>query len=118
MVICDKEMTKTILRNLISNAIKFTNHHGQIVLDALTNGTNVNITVTDNGVGIAAETLPQLFSFETNATTFGTENEVGSGIGLHLCKELIEKQGGKIWVESEVNKGSCFGFSLPLASNG
>jgi len=114
MVLCDKEMTKTILRNLITNAIKFTNHHGQIILDATTNGTNVNITVTDTGVGIAPEILPQLFSFETNATTFGTENEVGSGIGLHLCKELIEKQEGKIWVESQVNKGSCFGFSLPL----
>lgn len=118
IVLCDKEMTKTILRNLISNAIKFTNHHGQISLDATTSGTYVNITVTDTGVGITTEILTQLFSFETNATTFGTENEAGSGIGLHLCKELIEKQGGKIWVESEVNKGSCFGFSLPLASNG
>ena len=105
-------MTKTALRNLISNAIKFTNAEGLVSLNFIENDTNIEIQITDSGVGIMAENIPNLFSIEKNISTLGTNNEKGTGLGLMLCKELIEKQGGKIWVESELGEGSIFKFTL------
>jgi len=102
------------LRNLISNAIKFTNSNGKINVTALQNYNFIEITVSDNGVGMNEETRNKLFSLEKNETTIGTANEKGSGLGLVLCKEFVEKHGGKIWVESEEGKGSDFKFTLPL----
>ena len=113
-VYADKNMLKIVLRNLISNAIKFTKSGGNIDVLAIKNQNQVEIAISDNGIGMNEETINKLFSIETNKTTIGTENETGSGLGLILCKELIEKQGGKIWVESELGKGSIFKFSLPL----
>jgi len=110
----DKNMLKIVLRNLISNAIKFTKSGGNISVLAKTNQNHVEIAISDNGIGMNEETINKLFSIETNKTTIGTENETGSGLGLILCKELVEKQGGKIWVESELGKGSVFKFSLPM----
>jgi Signal transduction histidine kinase len=124
-VFCDKEMTTTILRNLISNAIKFTDPKGTItVLAQKQRATNNNdnspntsdgfieIHVIDNGVGIASDKLTSLFKLDNNTSTKGTANEKGTGLGLSLCKELTEKQGGKIWVESELGIGSRFIFTL------
>ncbi len=112
-ICCDIDMTKTVLRNLLSNAIKFTNPKGMVSINALENISHVEIHVNDNGVGIEAENIPRLFSAENNISTPGTGGERGTGLGLMLCKELIEKQGGKIWVESELEKGSTFKFALP-----
>jgi len=110
----DKEMLKIVLRNLISNAIKFSKSGGNISILSKKEQNQVEIAVSDNGVGMSEETISKLFSIETNHTTMGTADEKGSGLGLILCKELLEKQGGKIWVESELGKGSIFKFSLPL----
>ncbi|MEN8119944.1 MAG: PAS domain-containing sensor histidine kinase [Bacteroidota bacterium] len=115
----DKNMLLTILRNLISNAIKFTPQSGEITIsaDSKTNKKKQNyieISVKDSGVGIAKENLSNLFKISENISTKGTEGETGTGLGLILCKEFVEKHGGEIWVESEVGIGSEFIFSLPL----
>ena len=113
-VYADENMLRTVLRNLISNAIKFTQFGGNIRVYAILKQDRVEITVSDSGVGINEEVRNKLFSLETNETTIGTANEKGSGLGLILCKEFVEKHGGKIWVESEEGKGSDFKFTLPL----
>ena len=110
----DVTMLKIVLRNLINNAIKFTNSNGEIVMYAVRNQSHVEITVSDNGVGINKEICKNLFNISTNITSSGTANEKGSGLGLILCKEFVEKIGGTIWVESEEGKGSDFIVSLPL----
>jgi len=111
--VADENMIKTVLRNLISNAIKFTHQGGRIDVSAILNEDSIEIAVSDSGIGIDQETLDKLFRIDTNVTTAGTENEKGSGLGLILCKEFVEKHGGKIWVESQLNKGSIFSFSVP-----
>jgi signal transduction histidine kinase len=103
-----------VLINLISNSIKFTNTKGKIDVYATQKQNVIEITVSDNGVGMSEDIQDKLFKIDKNATTLGTENENGSGLGLILCKEYVEKHGGQIWVESEVGKGSAFKFSLPL----
>jgi len=113
----DINMLKTILRNLISNAIKFTNQNGQINIFTEKNQTDVTITISDNGVGIEKNNLPKLWDFTKPISTTGTANEKGTGFGLLLCKEFVEKHGGKIWVESIVGKGSEFKFTLPLCND-
>lgn len=110
---CDIEVTKTILRNLLSNAIKFTNNEGSITIDVAKIDSFIEVQVSDTGVGILPEKIPFLFTIEQDISTSGTANEKGTGLGLLLCKELIEKQGGKIWVESTVGKGSIFYFTIP-----
>jgi len=113
-VYCDINMIQTVLRNLISNAIKFTNAEGTVTLNSIERNSQVEIQVSDSGIGIIPENIPYIFSIEKNISTPGTKGEKGTGLGLMLCKELIEKQGGKIWVESEVGKGTTFKFTLPI----
>ncbi len=113
-VYADEDMVRTVLRNLISNAIKFTKHGGEIIVSTAFDQNQVEISVSDNGIGMNAKTLKKLFDISTNTTTPGTENEKGSGLGLVLCKEFVEKQGGKIRAKSKVGKGSDFKFTLPL----
>jgi signal transduction histidine kinase len=113
-VFADSDMLKVILRNLVSNAIKFTNKNGTININAEENSENVIISVSDNGIGIMPDKLTKLFDISHRQTTIGTEEESGTGLGLILCKEFVEKHGGKIWVESEVGKGSDFKFTLPI----
>jgi signal transduction histidine kinase/ligand-binding sensor domain-containing protein len=113
-VCADKNMFKTIIRNLLSNAIKFTPKNGKVEVGASINGKYTEISVSDTGIGMSKETLTKLFRIDGNLSTPGTENEKGTGLGLLLCKEFIEKHGGKIWVESEIGKGSTFRFILPL----
>ena len=112
-VIVDKYMISTILRNLISNAIKFTNPGGKIVISAEHKQNELMITVSDNGVGIPKDTLEKLFQLGESNSTTGTQNEKGTGLGLLLCKDFVEKHEGKIWAESEHGKGSIFKFILP-----
>jgi len=109
----DKSMISTVLRNLISNAIKFTNPGGEIAISAQMVKDELMISVSDNGVGIRSDVIEKLFKIEESYTTTGTSKEIGTGLGLILCKEFVEKHGGKIWVESEVGKGSTFSFKIP-----
>ena len=115
----DKNMFLIVIRNLISNAIKFTPREGIILIKAcLTEDENkkkyIEISVKDNGVGILPEIQAQLFNISHNTSTHGTENETGTGLGLILCKEFVEKHGAKIWIESKVDEGSEFIFTLPV----
>ena len=108
----DNEMVKLVFRNLLSNAIKFSPSGEEIMLQAAKEGHKVTIAVIDNGAGISNEHQEKLFKQE-NVSTLGTDNERGMGIGLLLCKDFIEKNGGSIWFESELGNGSTFYFSLP-----
>ena len=113
-VYADENMLKIILQNLISNAIKFTKLGGSIYISVISYENQAEISISDNGTGIHEEKLKTLFNISSNAMSLGTANEKGSGLGLILCKEFVEKQGGIIWVESEEGKGSDFKFTLPL----
>jgi signal transduction histidine kinase len=104
------------LRNLVSNAIKYTNEGGKIVINANIDQDVATISVTDDGVGLSKEDQDKLWDISKSFTTYGTANEKGTGLGLLLCKELVEKHDGKIWVESETGKGSCFRFTLPVSA--
>lgn len=114
IVSADENMLLVVLRNLMSNAIKFTKVGGQINITVTYEYNQVKISTSDNGVGIKEEIRKNLFKTTTNTTSLGTENENGSGLGLILCKEFVEKHGGNIWVESKLGKGSDFKFTLPL----
>ncbi len=118
-IFADKNMLATVLRNLISNAIKFTTKNDQIVISSnkQSDSNFLEISVKDSGVGIPKEKINDLFRIEKNTSTQGTENETGTGLGLILCKEFVEKHGGKIWIVSEDGKGSDFKFTLPLNSD-
>jgi signal transduction histidine kinase len=112
-VAADLQMVKTILRNLISNAIKFTNINGEIIVDATELKQYVEVEVKDNGIGISAENQKKLFQIDAFHSTPGTHDERGTGLGLLLCKEFVELHGGNILIESEAGKGSRFAFTLP-----
>lgn len=109
----DKVMVSTIVRNLVSNAVKFTHPGGKVMVIAKRNQTDLLITVSDDGVGIKPGDIKKLFRIEESISTKGTENEKGTGLGLILCKEFVEKHGGMLWVESETGKGSKFSFTIP-----
>jgi signal transduction histidine kinase len=113
-IFADKNMINTILRNLLSNAIKFTHKSGKVTVSAIINSGDVVISVKDTGIGISKENIDKLFRIDTKFSMPGTNNEQGTGLGLKLSKEFVEKQGGKIWVESIENKGSEFKFSIPI----
>ena len=112
-VFVDKAMISTILRNLISNSIKFTKTGGEIIINVEQKEKQLIVSVTDNGIGIKEENIDKLFRIEYSYSTIGTNRETGTGLGLLLCKDFIEMHGGKIWVESEIEKGSIFYFSIP-----
>ncbi len=120
VVFADYNMITTVLRNLISNAIKFTPSGGEIKIEASLKPQNdevstreIEISVSDNGVGIETEVLEKLFKIESHYTTMGTSNEQGTGLGLVLCKEFVERNGGTISVKSALNQGSTFTFTVP-----
>jgi len=113
-VFTDFNSIYTVIRNLISNAIKFTPVEGSIFLEAETRESTVLLKIRDTGVGIPSENLSKLFDSKKHFTTYGTNNESGSGLGLVLCKNYVEMNGGTIDVESEVNKGTTFFIALPL----
>lgn len=115
-LLADATLLQSILQNLLANAIKFTKHGGDIqVLARQAEDGMMKIFVKDTGVGISKENLLKIFRTDSTITTKGTENEKGTGLGLLLCKEMIERHGGKIWVESELEKGTTFSFTLPKA---
>ncbi|MBI9073662.1 MAG: PAS domain S-box protein [Melioribacteraceae bacterium] len=112
LVFADKRATETVLRNLITNAIKFTKPDGIIKVETEKRDSEIAISVSDSGIGMSDKDKNKLFKIEVHHTTVGTNNEAGTGVGLILCKELVEKHGGKIWVESELGVGSKFIFTL------
>jgi len=110
----DKFAIQTVVRNLLSNAIKFTPPEGAITITAQPSNDTVRISVIDTGIGISKEKQRKLFRVDEVSSSPGTEGEKGSGFGLLLCKDLVERNGGKIWLESEKGKGSRFHFTLPV----
>lgn len=112
-VYADKYMIDTIIRNFVSNSIKFTEPGGKIIVKGIINGDNAEVSVTDSGIGISIENQKNLFRIDEQFRREGTAKEKGTGLGLILCKEFIEKNNGVLWVESEEGKGSRFSFTVP-----
>jgi signal transduction histidine kinase len=117
----DRRMLEMVIRNLTGNALKFTPRGGQVTLAGHRNGVNgqsdfVQVSVQDTGVGMGQADVATLFRIDTHRSTLGTEKEKGSGLGLMICKEMVERHGGEIWVESELGKGTTVEFSVPLAT--
>jgi PAS domain S-box-containing protein len=117
-VYADRDMVATILRNLIVNAIKFTPREGKVTVGASKQDHNrMLIEVKDTGIGINPDKVKAIFSVDRSWSELGTEDESGTGLGLFLCKEFVEKNGGKIWIQSEVAVGTSFFFTLPITNN-
>jgi signal transduction histidine kinase len=114
LILADIHMFETIVRNLVSNAIKFTMPGGKVIVSAgYTDNQDTEISITDTGIGMSAELTNRLFHLSEKTSRPGTEGEPSTGLGLLLCKEFIEKHGGRIHVESEIGKGSTFTFTFP-----
>ena len=111
----DFEMINTVILNLLNNALKFTHKRGDIFIDNCLKDGIVQISVMDNGVGIPSSKIENLFKVNGTYSTLGTSNEKGTGLGLIICKDFVENNNGKIWVESILDKGSKFIFTLPVA---
>ncbi|MBO0340784.1 MAG: tetratricopeptide repeat-containing sensor histidine kinase [Bacteroidota bacterium] len=113
----DNNQIDIVIRNLLSNAIKFTPDNGLITIDAKEKDNMWQISVRDTGIGMAPEMQKSIFKDSSNVTTYGTNNEKGTGLGLSLCKEMVHKNKGKIWVESVPRKGTTFFFTVPKAQS-
>lgn len=113
-IVTDQNILQTVLRNLISNAIKYSYTHGEVIIKSLSFDKTVEIQVQDEGMGMEQELIDNLFRIDKNIVMRGTANEKGSGLGLLLCKELIEKLNGKIKVQSQKEKGSILSFTIPV----
>lgn len=110
----DKFMLSTILRNLVSNAVKYTESGGRVTIKVLMGEKNIEFSVSDTGIGLNKSDLEKLFRIDVNINSIGTSKNKGTGLGLILCREFVEKLNGKIWAEGEIKKGSCFKFTVPL----
>jgi len=114
-VLADPNLLHTIFRNLLSNAVKFSKQGGKVIVSSKKTGQGfVEIKVEDEGIGIAQDDISKLFRIDMSTKTIGESTKKGTGFGLILCKEFIEKQGGKIRVESELHQGTAFIFTLPI----
>jgi len=113
IVYADPNMIETIFRNLLANAIKFTPNNGKITISTKKQNNSIIVQIKDNGIGMKKTVLKKLFKIDENYSSLGTKGEKGTGLGLILCKELVEKNGGTIWAESELSKGSSLYFALP-----
>ncbi len=113
MIYADINMITTVIRNLVSNAVKYTTEGGTVTISAKEIGDTWEISISDSGIGIPPEYMQKLFRIDFNQSTPGTAQEQGTGLGLNLCKEFVERNSGKIGLESEVGKGSRFYFTLP-----
>jgi signal transduction histidine kinase len=114
-VLADSTMLHSIFQNLIGNAIKFTPVDGCVTIQAVDQGTMIQVSVIDTGVGVSPEKLAGLFESMAGRTTDGTAGEKGTGLGLLLCKDLVEKHGGRLWVDSVIGQGTSFHLTLPKA---
>ena len=113
-ITADKNMINTVLRNFLSNAVKYTYKNGIVRVMVARDDSKITLTVKDTGIGISKEKADSLFKLENSLSMPGTDKEHGTGLGLRLCKEFTEKMGGKIWVESKVGEGSEFKFTIPI----
>jgi PAS domain S-box-containing protein len=116
-LVADRHMFDTVTRNLVSNAIKFTPTGGKIQVGALNTNNEIEIHITDSGIGMPAELKNKLFHINEKTSRKGTEGEPSTGLGLLLCKEFIEKHNGEIWAESEAGHGSTFYFTVPVVES-
>lgn len=112
-VFVDVSMITTVIRNLLSNAIKFTGQSGTITIEIAKDESMLKVSVEDNGVGIAEADMNRLFKIDSNPTSIGTSMEKGTGLGLILCKDFVERNGGTIWVNSQLGRGTKFFFTIP-----
>ena len=112
--LADKNMIFTVVRNLLFNAIKFTSEGGKVYLECRSIGNNIEVSVKDNGVGMSQADISKLFRIDVSTKDIGSAKQKGSGLGLIICKELIDKHGGNIWAESMHGVGSSFKFTLPI----
>ena len=119
-IICkvDENMIITVFRNLVSNAVKFTNEGGAITVNSIIDKekNEIIVSISDNGIGMSEDIISKLFRIDNVIKQKGTNDEIGTGLGLIICKEFVEKNNGRMWVESEVGKGSTFYFTVPSAS--
>ena len=106
-------MINTVIRNLLTNAIKFTPKEGKIAVSSLLKDGKVMVCIKDNGIGMDVKQLADTFNISRGSSSKGTDGETGTGLGLVLCKEFIDRNKGDIWVESSINKGSTFCITLP-----
>jgi len=113
IIYADERMIDTVIRNLTNNALKFTPESGEVKISANLNGNQVEVSVTDSGVGISQKNIDKLFKIETAHSTKGTDNESGTGLGLIMCQEMVEQNSGKIWIESELGQGTTVRFTVP-----
>lgn len=111
---CDIDMFKLVINNLITNSVKFTPIGGEITIDASEKEDYVEVSISDNGIGIDKNNIDKIFNFTTPYSTEGTKGEKGTGLGLALCKEFIEKNGGRIWFNNNEGQGTKFSFTLPI----
>ena len=109
----DVYMLQSIIQNLVSNAIKFTMNGGMVTVSAECEYDEIIISIIDTGIGISKDDMDKIFRIDMQHTTLGTDDEKGTGLGLIICRELVEKNGGKIWIESESGKGTKFFFTVP-----
>ena len=117
IVLADCKILQTIIRNLVSNAIKFTHKGGKISISAkVADGNSIEISIKDTGIGMTNNMVESLFRLDAQNGRRGTEGELTTGLGLMLCKEFVEKHGGKLWVESAEGIGSTFYFTIPATS--
>ncbi len=112
----DRNMINTGVRNLLTNAVKFTNDKGKVLIELTKEENEILLKVKDSGIGISKEDKDKLFSIDGHFIREGTGGEAGTGLGLLLCKEYIAKNNGGIWVDSKVNEGSTFQIALPVKS--
>jgi signal transduction histidine kinase len=114
-VYADRNMINAVIRNILTNAIKFTNINGEILINSIEKNGLIEVSIKDNGIGMSEEEIGKLFRVDVNFSRNGTGGETGTGLGLILCKEFVEKNGGIIRVESKPQEGSNFLFTLPSA---
>ncbi|MFO7447797.1 MAG: HAMP domain-containing sensor histidine kinase, partial [Ignavibacteriaceae bacterium] len=112
----DRNMIDTVFRNLLSNAVKYTSNGGEVLVNILPNETHCKVLISDTGTGITQNNLNKIFTLGEKVTSTGTDNEKGSGLGLILCKDFIERNSGQLSVESIPGKGSTFSFTIPFPS--
>lgn len=117
IIYSDREMSQTVIRNLLTNAIKFSHPSSKITVSTRKTNDLIQFEIIDAGIGIEKENIPRLLSLDDKFTVLGTRDEKGSGLGLILCKEFIEINGGEIWLESEYGQGTTFYFTLPISKN-
>ncbi len=114
-VCCDRNHFHIVFRNVICNAIKFTDEHGKVIIEGTKKIDNIVISITDNGIGMSKEVLNKVFNSSEHYSTFGTNNERGTGLGIKLCKEMLKRNNGAIYTESKVNSGTTIYVVLPTA---